>query len=184
MYKIISVFFLALLLISCSSSNLIQNEFTNTKKHNTYDVCTNFSYISLSDDIKYGKIFSEYISLDSSCKWNGLASGFFVSLFMENIKAKSYKLVEQKSFKNIEVSTYKVDEQYYVNIIDKFTVLEDRLMVDYSGVYSTKLIQEFEENYINNYINMPRLESNYFSSLVRMNFFKFYFSKDSESFGR
>ena len=47
---------------------------------------------------------------------------------MDTIKAKSYKLVEKKEFKNLEVLTYLVDEEFYVNIIDKYTVFEDKLM--------------------------------------------------------
>ena len=46
--------------------------------------------------------------------------GYFVSLFMDTIKAKSYKVVEKKEFENIEISTYLVDELYYVNIINKY----------------------------------------------------------------
>ena len=89
MFRFLYIILLSLFFTSCSvKSNLIQDEFTNIKKQNTYDRCANFSYISLSDDIKYGKIFTEYISLDSSCKWNGLARGYFVSLFMDTIKAK------------------------------------------------------------------------------------------------
>jgi hypothetical protein len=126
MLRFISILVISLFFVSCATtkSNLIQNEFTNIeKKQNTYDRCVNFSYISLSDDIKYGRIFTEYISLDSSCKWNGLARGYFVSLFMDTIKAKSYKVVEKKEFDNIEISTYLVNELYYVNIIDKYTFL-------------------------------------------------------------
>ena len=97
MFRFLYIILLSLFFTSCSvKSNLIQDEFTNIKKQNTYDRCANFSYISLSDDIKYGKIFTEYISLDSSCKWNGMARGYFVSLFMDTIKAKSYKVVEKK----------------------------------------------------------------------------------------
>ena len=118
MLKFVSILLVSLFFVSCATtkSNLIQDEFTNIKKQNTYDRCANFSYIILSDDIKYGKIFTEYISLDSSCKWNGMARGYFVSLFMDTIKAKSYKVVEKKEFENIEISTYLVDELYYVNI--------------------------------------------------------------------
>ncbi len=88
------------------------------------------------NDIKYKKIFTEYINLESSCKWNGVARGYFVSLFMDTIKAKSYKLVEKKEFKNLEVLTYLVDEEFYVNIIDKYTVFEDKTnRFHYSGIY-------------------------------------------------
>jgi hypothetical protein len=103
---------------------------------------------------------------------------------MDTIKAKSYKVVEKKEFENIEISTYLVNELYYVNIIDKYTVFEDKLMIDYSGIYSTYLIKNYDSSYENIYINKPRLDTNYFNSLVRFNFFYSYFSKDSSDFGR
>src|SRR5574344_1080889 len=185
MLRFIYICIIFIFLVSCGTkSNLIQSEFENEKKQNNYDVCANFSYISLSNDIKYKKIFTEYINLESSCKWNGVARGYFLSLFMDTIKAKSYKLVEKKEFKNLEVLTYLVDELYYVNIIDKYTVFEDKLMIDYSGISSTYLIKNYDSSYENIYINKPRLDTNYFNSLVRFNFFYSYFSKDSSDFGR
>ena len=185
MLRFIYICIIFIFLVSCGTkSNLIQSEFENEKKQNSYDACANFSYISLSNDIKYKKIFTEYINLDSSCKWNGLARGYFVSLFMDTIKAKSYKLVEKKEFKNLEVLTYLVDEEFYVNIIDKYTVFEDKLMIDYSGIYSTDLIKKYDESYENNYLDKPRLDKDYFNSLVKFNFFRSYFSKEGSSINR
>lgn len=174
------------MLNSCvSSQNLNLDEkikLINEKKTLTFDNCTNFSYISNSDDNLYGKIFSEYIRLDSSCKWNGLQRGFFVDLFKDTIKAKSLKLVERIENKNLEISTYLVDNIYYVNIINRYTVFEDLLIIDYKGIYSTNLIKEFNKEYKNIYLDKPRLISNYSNSLVRMNFIKGYFSRESERF--
>ncbi|RXJ97094.1 hypothetical protein CRU94_03000 [Arcobacter sp. AHV-9/2010] len=185
MLRFIYICLVTIVLVSCGTkSNLIQSEFANEKKQNTYDSCANFSYISLSDDIKYKKIFTEYINLDSSCKWNGVARGYFVSLFMDTIKAKSYKLVEKKEFKNLEVITYLVNEEFYINIINKYTVFEDKLMIDYSGIYSTYLIKQYDESYENIYLNKTRLDVDYFNSLVKFNFFKSYFSKEGSSIDR
>ncbi len=183
-------YFLFTLLIfvlnSCvSSQNLNLDEeikLNNEKKFFTYDNCTNFSYISNSEDSMYGKIFKEYIRLDSSCKWNGLQRGYFVDLFKDTIKVKSLKLVERIENKNLEISTYLIDEKYYVNIINKFTVFEDLLIIDYKGIYSTRLISGFNKEYKNIYLDKPRLDSNYSNSLVRMNFMKGYFARESESF--
>ncbi|OCL97235.1 hypothetical protein [Arcobacter porcinus] len=185
MFRLLIISLFSLFFISCATkSDLNKDEFTILKKQNTYDTCANFSHISLSEDIKYGKIFIEYINLDNSCKWNGLARGYFVSLFMDTIKAKSYKLVEEKEFKNLEVLTYIVDEKYYVNIISFYTVSEDKLMIDYNGIYSTSLIQNYEKDYINIYLEKNRLNKEYFNSLVKFNFFKSYFSKENSSLDR
>ncbi|OCL91992.1 hypothetical protein [Aliarcobacter thereius] len=185
MLRLLIISLFALLFISCTTkSNLMQDEFTVSKKQNTYDTCANFSFISLSNDEEYGKIFTEYINLDSSCKWNGLARGYFVALFMDTIKANSYKLIEQKEFKNLEVLTYIVDEKYYVNIINSYSVFEDKLMIDYNGIYSTFLIQNYEKDYVNIYLDKDRLNKKYFNSLVKFNFFKSYFSKESSNFDK
>src|SRR5574344_2475790 len=110
MLRFIYICIVFIFLVSCGTkSNLIQSEFENEKKQNSYDACANFSYISLSNDIKYKKIFTEYINLDSSCKWNGLARGFFVSLIKEDLNAKSFDLVERFDYKNVEISTYIID---------------------------------------------------------------------------
>ena len=92
--------------------------------------------------------------------------------------------VEKKEFKNLEVLTYLVDEEFYVNIIDKYTVFEDKLMIDYSGIYSTDLIKKYDESYENNYLDKPRLDKDYFNSLVKFNFFRSYFSKEGSSINR
>lgn len=183
MFKFLPILIIAFIFSSCVARNgLVQSEFSEVKKSATYDSCTNFSYISLSEDANYGKLFTEYISLDSSCKWNGLARGYFVQLFMDTIKANSYKQVEQKEFGNIEVTTYLVNDEFYINFIDSYTVYEDKLVIDYRGVFSTNLIQKFEPRYENIYLNRPRLDVDYYKSLVNFNFFNHYFSRESASF--
>ena len=181
MLKNIFIFsFSIFLFTSCATKNLSQSDLQNiVKKQNTYDICTNFSYISLEDDPVYGKIFTEFVSLKDYCKWNGDARGFFVTQFMDSIKANSYKVVDKKEFSGVEFTIYLVDNEFYVDVIDEFSVFSDRLMIDYSGVYATKLRQNFEPTYQNSYLSMKRLDSSYFDSLVRQNFFKFYFSRDS-----
>ena len=101
MLKFVSILLVSLFFVSCATtkSNLIQDEFTNIKKQNTYDRCANFSYIILSDDIKYGKIFTEYISLDSSCKWNGMARGYFVSYLWIQLRQNHIKWLRRKSLR-------------------------------------------------------------------------------------
>ncbi|MCG3653963.1 hypothetical protein PJV94_03255 [Aliarcobacter butzleri] len=165
-----------------TTPSIIEERFSNQKEISTFDSCTNFSYISQIDDIKYGKLFIEHINLNSDCKWNGLARGYFISLFMDTIKAKSYKLVERLDFSNIEVNTYLVDDMYYVNIVNQYKVFEDIFIIDYKGFYTTNLIKEYDNNYTNIYLQKPRLDTNYLNSLVRMNFINSYFSKERESF--
>lgn len=184
MFKYLLFMLFSLILSGCipkTTPSIIEERFSNQKEISTFDSCTNFSYISQIDDIKYGKLFIEHINLNSDCKWNGLARGYFVLLFMDTIKAKSYKLVERLDFSNIEVNTYLVDETFYVNIINQYKVFEDVFIIDYKGIYTQNIIKKYDNNYINIYLQKPRLDTNYSNSLVRMNFINSYFSKERES---
>ncbi len=182
MLKILKIVPIIFMLNSCISSKnaLINNNLSNFHKENTFDYCSKFSYIANVDDDKYKKLFIEYINLDSSCRWNGLASGFFISLFKDELKANSFEIVQKFDFKNIEIHTYIIDKKYYVDIVNEYGVFDDRFTIDYSGIYTDEILNK--NGNINKYKNYPRLEFNYNKSLVRFNFINNYFSKDSDSF--
>ncbi|WP_198304986.1 hypothetical protein [Arcobacter vandammei] len=182
MLKILKIVPIIFLLNSCISTKntLNNNNFSNFDKKNTYDYCSKFSYIANVNDEKYKKLFIEYINLDSSCKWNGLARGFFVSLIKEDLNAKSFDLVERFDYKNVEISTYIIDNKYYIDIVNEFGVFDDRLIIDFSGIYTDEIL--LRNGTINKYKSYPRLDFNYNKSLVRFNFINNYFSRDSESF--
>jgi hypothetical protein len=182
MFKILKIVPIIFLLNSCISSKnrVLNNEISDFKKINTYDYCSKFSYIANIEDIKYKNLFIEYINLDSNCKWNGLASGYFISLFKEELKAKSFELVQRFDFKNLEISTYIVDKQFYVDIVNEFGVFDDKFIIDYSGIYTDEILRK--NGRINNYKDYARLDFEYSKSLVRFNFINNYFSRDSESF--
>lgn len=152
-----------------------------TEKITTFDSCTNFSYIAQNSDKEYGKLFTEYINMSSSCHWNGFQRGLFEDLFKSTMKFKSFKVVERKDYDNYEFSTYLIDEKYYVNLIYRYTVFEDLLIIDYEGKYTTKLIKQLDLNYDNLYLNKPRFDGHYSNSLVRMNMLNSYFTRESES---
>ena len=173
---------LFLLLGGCSSieNNSIDNIqiFKNNKKNFTYDSCTKFSYISQNEEEKYGKLFYEYINLDSNCSWNGMSRGFFDDLFKSTLKIKNIERIE---YKNYEFSTYIIDDKYYMNLIYSYSVYEDFFIIDYEGKLFDEMIRLYDKNYINKYTNEPRFNSNYSNSLVRMNILNGYFSKQGES---
>ena len=73
------------------------------------------------------------------------------------------------------------NEEYYMNLIYKYSSTEDIFIIDYDGKYFTKLIKDFDVNYENIYLNKKRFSSNYSNSLVRMNIFNSYFSRNQES---
>jgi hypothetical protein len=184
--KIIMYLSLLLLLAGCSASSnyFIDNSeiLNNNKKIYTHDVCTNFSYISQNQEEKYGKLFYEYINLDSSCHWNGMQRGFFDDLFKSTLKLNSIKVIERKNYKNYEFSTYLIDNKYYMNLIYKYSVYEDLFIIDYDGKFFDEEIRKFDINYVNKFLNEPRFDSNYSNSLVRMNILNRYFSTNRSDF--
>ena len=177
---------LSLLLIGCSSieNNSIDKieNFRNNKKIYTQDSCTNFSYISQNQEEKYGKLFYEYINLDSSCRWNGMQRGFFDDLFKSTLKLQNMQAIERKDYGNYEFSTYLIDDKYYMNLIYKYSISEDMFIIDYDGKYFDEKIKEFDKNYQNKFLDKPRFNSNYSNSLVRMNTLNRYFSADRSGF--
>ena len=90
MFTYLKYIVLILVLNSCvlpQNLNIDENLMSiNQSRVSTSDSCSNFSYVSELNSEKYGKMFVEYINLDSSCKWNGLQRGFFVDLFKSTIK--------------------------------------------------------------------------------------------------
>jgi hypothetical protein len=180
-------FFASVLLLTtgCYSTKKFNIEEVNflkkSEKIRTSDSCANFSYIAQISDKEYGNLFTEYIDMDSSCHWNGLQRGFFEDLFKSTMKFKSFKVVERIDYNNYEFTTYLIDEKYYINLIYRYTVFEDLFIIDYDGKYTTKLIKQFDGNYINLYLFEPRFEGYYSNSLVRMNILNSYFTRERES---
>lgn len=152
----------------------------NQNRSVTFDYCANFSYISNVDNNIDGKLFIEYIHLDSSCKWNGFQRGYFEYLFKSTLKIKDMKIVEQIDYKNYEFTTYIIDNKYYLNLVYSYTVYEDWFVLDYDGKFTQNLMQKFNIKYKEEYVSKERYFSSYSNSLVRMNFINSYFSKESE----
>lgn len=182
MIKNIALALLILFFIGCDvkTVNFNDNIISNQNKIYTNDFCATFSYISKENSKEYGKLFTEYIDLDFSCNWNGFQRGYFDDLFKSTLKLKSMKAVERLDYKNFEFSTYLINDNSYMNLIYKFSAKEDLFIVDYDGKLSDKLIKEFNQNYVNKYIDKTRFKSDYSNSLVNMNIINSYFTKEIE----
>jgi hypothetical protein len=179
------IFIFCLSINGCTSINNFNDnveEFNGVSKKFTSDSCTNFSYISNINDNEYGKLFSEYINLDSSCSWNSFQRGNFEYLFKSTLKLKSMKVIERIDYDNYEFTTYIIDDKYYVDLIYKYSTYEDLFILDYDGKYYSSLRKRFDKNYTNINVDKLRFKSDYSKSLVNMNFINSYFSRDRESF--
>ena len=179
------IFIFCLSINGCSSINNFNDnieEFNGVSKKFTSDSCANFSYISNINDKEYGRLFSEYINLDSSCSWNGFQRGNFEYLFKSTLKLKSMKVIERVDYDNYEFTTYIIDDKYYVDLIYKYSTYEDLFILDYDGKYYSSLRKRFDKNYTNIYRDKLRFKCEYSKSLVNMNFINSYFSRERESF--
>ncbi|MFV0561457.1 hypothetical protein [Malaciobacter mytili] len=161
--------------VSLSSNKIILE---NKNIIHTFNECTNFSYYVNEENKEYGKLFIEYIDLNSNCKWNGFQRGFFEELFKSTLKIKSMKIVEQFDYKNFEFTTYLIDEKQYLNLIYNYEVFKDIFILDYSGKLSQEYIQKFDNLYKSKYLNKNRFLKKYNKSLVNMATFNGYFSKE------
>lgn len=154
-------------------------ELTNPKYENTYSSCSQDTYTLFDDNYNYGKLFIENIDLSFNCQWNGLASGYFVYEFKNRNKFKSFELVNRFLKQNFEVSTYLVDGEKYVDIIDIFSVNKNTLIIDERGKLAYLIISNLDPKYEYKYLDKPRLDFNYNYSLVQNNMLFSYFGYES-----
>lgn len=168
-----------LLVVNVENKN-INIPLTDYKHEMQFTTCVDPNSFTLFDkNSKYGTFFVESISLNSDCKWNGLASGYFISEFKSNMKIKSLKLLDRVSKKSVEISTYLADGKY-LNFIYIYGPSDDRMILDTKGELSQLILNQLGLDDKINYLDKPRFELNsYDFSLVENNFLKKYFSRES-----
>ncbi len=139
----------------------------------TYDRCTSGSYI-----IKDKNYFVEHIVLDMNCSWSGLPRGFFEYNYKRTLKLNSMKIIDKIRVSNYEFITYKINNQYILNLIHSYSSFSNTFILDYDGEFFYNLLAAMkrEEVYVNN--SLPRFKADYKKSLVQLNFFYNYFKKE------
>lgn len=139
-----------------------------------YDVCTNSSY-TLEDKT----VFVEHIALNSNCKWNGSANGFFEYQFKEKLKLQQVNRLERLEKDNYVFSTLSVNNQFLIKTIHIWGVYQDTFILDYDGQLTQKLLHALKiKSAVSS--SSPLLKKRYHQSLVQMNFIKGYFNQESE----
>lgn len=184
MLKKISSIVIILLFSACSlkfdqNVDLLNiNNLKNKQIKYTTSYCTNSSYILNANSLQYGSIFTEDITLDINCNWNGFSRGYFMDLFENSFKFKSIKVIERIDVKNYEFTTYLIDEKYYLNLIYRFSSKNDRFILDYQGKLSNDLLEKYAKKYSKDYSKEKRFSKLYFRSLVDLNIVNNYFQKE------
>ena len=155
---------------------------TNAKYENTFSGCSLDTYTLSDENSQYGKLFIEHIRLADNCQWNGLASGYFTYEFKTRMKFKSFDLADRFVKQNYEISTYKVNGEKYLSIIEIYSVGSNIFILDNSGKLSFEIIKSLDSNYVYKYLNEPRTDIKYNFSLVQNNAFFSYFGRESEEY--
>lgn len=137
--------------------------------------CVQDSYILQDVNSEYGKIFYEYIDLKQQCSWRGLPSSFFETSLNFELKLDLLEVVENLVFDSYTFKTYKINSNSYLSVVYFDSTFANSFLIDYEGKLYTKLLQNFQAEYENIYINKKRFEANYDKSLVRKSFIEHYF---------
>lgn len=151
---------------------------SNVKAIDTFNTCSDFSFILNAENDLYGKVFIEYIGLSQDCNWNGLSTSFFNTLFKDTLKIKRMQKMQTIDIKNYSFSTYKINDEFYVNMILQYTSFSSKIIVDYNGLLSKDLLSKLKPDYELKYLDRLRFSSDYNESLVLKNVFKGYFTKE------
>jgi hypothetical protein len=145
--------------------------------------CVSSSYTIFDENSNFGKLFVESVTLDSNCKWRGLAISAFKNNLEREVGDKNIEVVESIEKKNISFRTFKVGDSY-ISLINIYDVSTEKFILDYSGKLYTKLISYYDKSYVDKYSSEKRFTKTYNDSLVRKNFFFHYFYKEIEKVDR
>lgn len=157
--------------------------FSNPKQeYYHFPICVKESFVINDLNKNYGKIFFEYIDLDSQCTWTGLANSFFETSLNYELKLKSLEVIEKFDIGSYTFKTYKIDNKTYLNAIYIYSTFSNIFLLDYDGKLYTKLLRKLKPNYENKFLNKNRYKGNYNSSLVRKNIIEHYFKYENIRF--
>ncbi|RXJ90490.1 hypothetical protein CRV01_04840 [Arcobacter sp. CECT 8983] len=160
-----------------SNSKLIEKLSFNNPKQKYYlsMPCVSNSYTIEEKNSRYGKLFFEYIDLNSNCVWTGLASSFFETSLNYELKLNSFEVVENIDINNYTFKTYKINNESYLSVIYSYYTNTNMFLIDYNGKFYTKFLKELKPSYKSKYLDKKRFLGNYDKSLVRKNILENYF---------
>lgn len=167
------------LLLGKDNQNLIKVAFTNPyiQNHQTFK-CVNNSYTLRDENFKYGRLFIESISLNSSCNWNGLSLGFFESNLRAQLNINKIQKVEEFEISSYIFRTYKINNDSYLSLIYNYSRNIDRFIIDYNGKLYDEMLKIFKPEYKTSMKFQKRFLGNYNDSLVRKNLIQNYFEEE------
>ena len=133
------------------------------------------SYVLEAYTLKTKDLFMEYIHIDSDVSWNSQALGSFISLLKENLKIRNMDLLEKKEFNHYEFLTYKIDDNYILNIIYIYEINKDIFIIDKHSELYENLLKNFQKDYKYTLEKNSNLNLDINVSLVKNNAMRSYF---------
>lgn len=159
-----------------NKSPFISIEFSTPRQnYYSFSSCVDDSYTIQDINKEYGKIFLEYIDLNSACKWSGLPDSFFETSVNFDLKLKAFEVVEKIDSGAYSFKTYKINDESYLSAVYYSTTNTNIFLLDYDGKFYTKMLKKIDPSYENKYLNKKRFKGDYTSSLVRKNIIESYF---------
>lgn len=155
----------------------IRIELTDFFETSQSSSCIQSSYCILCSESNYGKLFMEYIRLQSGCDWQSLPHGNFRDLIKSELKIGKMETIEQYDLKNFEISCFQIDDIYKLYTIVIYEGGKYIFFVDYEG----RLYKDIATAFNIDIKQMPKLQifpKNYKGSLGKMNMIEGYLSRD------
>lgn len=138
------------------------------------------SYVLEAYTINSKDLYIEYIHTDPDVLWNGSALSFFTNLLKDELRVKSMELLEKKEFKHYHFLTYKINNEYILNIIYIYEMDKEVFIIDSKSELYENLLKNFQKDYVYKYEKNKNIFLSFNISLVKNNAFKQYFSLNSE----
>lgn len=152
------------------SDNFYKYPISNVETKTRHD-----SYVLEAYTLKTKDLFMEYINIDSDVSWNSQALGSFISLLKENLKIRNMDLLEKKEFNHYEFLTYKIDDNYILNIIYIYEINKDIFIIDKQSELYENLLKNFQKDYKYTLEKNSNLNLDINVSLVKNNAMRSYF---------
>jgi hypothetical protein len=125
-------------------------------------------------------LYLEYIHTDSDVSWNGQALSFFINLLKHDLKIKSIDLLEKKEFNHYEFLTYKINDNYILNVIYIYEMNKDVFIIDFKSELYENLLRNFQKDYKYEFEKNKNLSLSLNTSIVKNNAIYGYFRTSSE----
>lgn len=138
------------------------------------------SFILEAYTINSDDLYIEYIHTDSDVSWNGLALSFFIDLLKQNLRLRTMELLEKREFNPYTFLTYKINDEYILNIIHIYEMEKEIFIIDSKSELYENLLKKFQNDYIYSYEKNKNISLYLNLSLVKNNAANHYFGLNSD----